>query len=81
MRPIRRGLTAFGRFWWEFLVGDTPELLAATAVVIAVALVFGHHRTAGFVVVPVITSAALALSILRARRLASQEAPPGDLDD
>jgi hypothetical protein len=21
-----RGLVVFGRFWWDFLVGDTPEI-------------------------------------------------------
>ena len=26
-RPLAvRWLTAFGRFWWDFLIGDTPEL-------------------------------------------------------
>ncbi len=66
-RAIRRGITAFGTFWWEFLVGDTPELLAAVVVVIAVALALRHHSTAGFIIVPLVTAVALTLSILRGR--------------
>jgi hypothetical protein len=64
---IKRGLVAFGRFWWEFLVGDTPELLVATIVIIGVVLALRHDRTAGFIVVPLITAIALALSVLRGR--------------
>ena len=29
MKLISRGVRAFGLFWWDFLVGDTPELLVA----------------------------------------------------
>ncbi len=67
MTPIRRGLTAFGRFWWEFLVGDTPELLVATIVVVGTALALRHHPTAGFVVVPLLAAVALTVSTLRGR--------------
>ncbi len=27
-------LRAFGRFWWEFIVGDTPELALGVAAVL-----------------------------------------------
>jgi len=64
---VRRALTVFGKFWWEFLVGDTPELLVATAAVIGAALALRHHPTLGFVVVPVITALALVLSTYRGR--------------
>jgi hypothetical protein len=67
MTSIRRGITAFGKFWWEFLVGDTPELLVATVIVVAVALALRHHPSAGFIAVPLVTAVALALSIVRGR--------------
>ncbi|HEY2565619.1 MAG TPA: hypothetical protein VGI44_18055 [Acidimicrobiales bacterium] len=68
MTATKRAIVAFGKFWWEFLVGDTPELLVATIVVIGAALALRHHRTAGFIVVPLIAAVALALSVLRGRR-------------
>ncbi|HVA08598.1 MAG TPA: hypothetical protein VNG12_17835 [Acidimicrobiales bacterium] len=67
MTATRRAIAAFGKFWWEFLVGDTPEVLVATIVVVGVALALRHHRTAGFIVVPLIAAVALALSALRGR--------------
>ena len=39
MTLIARGLRAFGHFWWDFLVGDTPELAVATAALVLVAVV------------------------------------------
>jgi hypothetical protein len=68
MTATKRALAAFGKFWWEFLVGDTPGLLVATMVVIGAALVLRHHPTAGFIVVPLIAAVALALSVFRGRR-------------
>jgi hypothetical protein len=68
VRRIRRGVRAFGRFWWEFLVGDTPELFIAVMVVIALALVFRHHRAAAVVVLPVITVLFLMASTFRGRQ-------------
>ena len=31
---LARGVRAFGRFWWDFLIGDTPELALATGVIV-----------------------------------------------
>jgi len=68
MTAARRAIVVFGKFWWDFLVGDTPELLVATIVVIGAALALRHHRTAGFIVVPLIAAMALALSTFRGRK-------------
>ncbi len=73
-RPaLTRGLAAFGRFWWEFLIGDTPELFAGAVTIIGVvALLCLEHsaRTwAGFVLV-VLVAALLAVSVWRAARKA-----------
>ena len=33
---VVRLVKGFGRFWWDFLVGDTPELFVAVVVIIGV---------------------------------------------
>jgi hypothetical protein len=61
---------AFGRFWWDFLVGDTPELLVGAAVAVGLAALFVHNVGIRVIVVgalPVLVVGILALSTLRAR--------------
>jgi hypothetical protein len=64
-------LAAFGRFWWDFLIGDTPELfVGAAAVVGAVALMCLRpdlRRPAAFVA-PVLVAAVVTVSVWRASR-------------
>jgi hypothetical protein len=67
---VRRGLVAFGRFWWDFLVGDTPELLIGVLVALAVValLVKGASLNAlSVAALPVIVVVLLGLSVYRAR--------------
>jgi hypothetical protein len=67
-RPTRWA-SAFGRFWWDFLVGDTPELFVGMLIVLAVAAGLGGAGVAGWVVVPLVVIAVLAVSVaLGARR-------------
>jgi hypothetical protein len=66
----RRAVLAFGRFWWEFLVGETPELLLGSGVAVVGADLLVHGVGARAVVVgslPVLVVAVLALSVYRAR--------------
>jgi len=66
-----RLLRGFGRFWWDFLVGDTPEIFLAALVVLgAVALISleGHWNAAAVVALPLLAMATLGLSVRRARR-------------
>lgn len=65
---VRRALRAFGAFWLDFLVGDTPELFVATLVVVAAAIALGHHGAWPEVVVPLIAVAALLASAARGAR-------------
>ena len=61
---------AFGRFWWDFLVGDTPELLIGVLIALGVValLVKGAERNAVAVVaLPVMVAAMLGVSVYRAR--------------
>ena len=62
-----RWVKAFGRFWWDFLVGDTPELFATMLVVVGVAFALRHFRLADVVALPLLTAVALAASAWRGR--------------
>ncbi|HXQ61271.1 MAG TPA: hypothetical protein VN796_02995 [Acidimicrobiales bacterium] len=67
---VRRGAVAFGRFWWDFLVGETPELLVGAVVAVGGAALLVHSGAVRAVVVgalPVLVVAILALSVWRAR--------------
>ena len=71
-RPFpRRWAVAFGRFWWDFLVGDTPELLVGVLLALGVLalLVRASSLNAPAVAAfPALVVALLALSVNRARR-------------
>ncbi len=69
----RRLVVAFGRFWWEFLVGDTPELLVGTVAVVGLVALVVHHgaaRAVGVIFLPVLVIAMLATSLARVWRSA-----------
>jgi hypothetical protein len=71
-RPlIVRLLTGFARFWWDFLVGDTPELFVASLSVIGVIAllseVAGLNVTA-MIALPLLVTVSLGLSLYRAQR-------------
>jgi hypothetical protein len=68
--PVRRGARAFGRFWWDFLIGDTPELFVGAVVGVGlIALVCLDHslRTVAAVLLPLWVAGLLAVSLWRAR--------------
>ena len=69
---VRRGLVAFGRFWLDFLVGDTPELFVATIVLVALALLLRHERAAAMVVLPGVAALSVLGSAFRGRRRAAK---------
>lgn len=73
---VLRLIRGFGRFWWDFLVGDTPELFVAALVIIGVIALLserGHFNTAAIVVLPVFATLALAASLVRAVRLSRRK--------
>jgi hypothetical protein len=71
VRWLGRIVRAFGRFWWDFLVGDTPELFVAALVTIGVVAIvssmWGLHQLS-VVVLPALVASALAWSLRRALR-------------
>ena len=72
MTAALRVLRAFGHFWWDFLVGDTPELALATAIIVAVAFLLAGTHWRGALVLPLLAAGFLLASTLRGRRR-----PPG----
>jgi cytochrome c biogenesis factor len=58
-------------FWWDFLVGDTPELFAAVLLIIGVislVSLVGHENTLAVILLPTLSVVALGGSVLRAWR-------------
>ena len=58
-------------FWWDFLVGDTPELFAAVLVIIgavALARIVLQENALAIVLLPLLAIVALAVSVRRAQR-------------
>jgi hypothetical protein len=62
-------IAGFGRFWWDFVVGD--DWRAALGVVAAIALTAGIHAAgvAAWWVLPVAVAVILSLSLRRATNL------------
>jgi hypothetical protein len=66
-----RWLKAFGAFWWDFLVGDTPELLIGVLVAtgtLALVARAASVNAAAVALFPVLVVVLLGLSVYRARR-------------
>ncbi|MCU1362306.1 MAG: hypothetical protein JWM55_134 [Acidimicrobiaceae bacterium] len=71
---LARALKGFGLFWWDFLVGDTPEITVVVLLilgVVALASEVAHLNVLAYVALPVLAIAALTISVARARRTKS----------
>jgi hypothetical protein len=68
VKTLSRGMRAFGSFWWDFLVGDTPELFAATVMIVALALLLRHDHEIAIFLLPSLTVLFLLVSTFRGRR-------------
>ena len=64
---VKELLVAFGHFWWDFLVGDTPEILIASLMIVAVALLLRDHHWAAVIVLPLLAVVTLLASAYRGR--------------
>lgn len=54
MVAVARWARAFGRFWLDFLFGDSPVLFPATLLIVGVAFALRHDRLAAVVTVPLL---------------------------
>jgi uncharacterized membrane protein len=68
MNRLARAARAFGSFWWDFLIGDTPELFVAVVVIIVAAVLLRHHSSVAVIVLPVMTLVSLVASAWHGRR-------------
>jgi hypothetical protein len=67
---VARAVRAFGYFWWDFLVGETPELALATGALVGLAFLLAGQRWVGAIVLPLVAAAFLFVSTYRGRRRA-----------
>ena len=61
-----RYLGAFGRFWWNFIVGDDWRVAAGVAVALALTAVLTHAGVNAWWLLPLAVAALLAESLRRA---------------
>ena len=67
---VARAVRWLGRFLWDFIVGDTPELALATGVIVAIAFLLDGSEWLGAILLPLLTAGFLLASTLRGRRRA-----------
>jgi hypothetical protein len=70
VKTVGRLLKAFGLFWWDFLVGDTPELALATAALVGLAFLLSGNRVVAAVALPLVAAGFLLASTYRGRKRA-----------
>ena len=63
-----RYLRSFGRFWWNFVVGDDWRLAAGVAVSIGITALLSHQDVDAWWLLPVAVTFLLAESLRRAVR-------------
>jgi hypothetical protein len=68
MKAVARATRWLGRFLWDFIVGDTPELALATGVIVAVAFLLGGTEWLGATLLPLLAAALLLGSTWRGRK-------------
>jgi hypothetical protein len=67
---IIKVLRGFGLFWWDFLVGDTPEIFVMTVAAVGLTYLVSerwHQPHAAMALLPALAIGALAWSVQRAR--------------
>jgi hypothetical protein len=66
-----RVVVAFGAFWWDFLVGDTPELFVVAVFIVALVALAAlglHANSLAIALFPLLVVVGLGWSLARARR-------------
>jgi hypothetical protein len=63
-----RYVIAFGRFWYDFVIGDDWSIAVAVAIATAVAALLVHAGTNAYWLVPLAVIGALSASLWHAAR-------------
>jgi hypothetical protein len=71
LRRVASWPRVFWDFWWDFLVGDTPELFVAAMVIMVVALLLRPHSSVAVIVLPCLAVVSLVVSVYRGARSSS----------
>lgn len=61
-------LVTFGRFWYDFIVGDDWRIAAAVVVALTITVALAHGGVAAWWVLPAAVTAVLGLSVTRAAK-------------
>jgi hypothetical protein len=61
-------LTGFGRFWYDFVVGDDWTIALGVVVAVALTALAARAGLPAWVILPVTVSVGLAWSVVRVRR-------------
>jgi hypothetical protein len=67
---LARAARWLGRFLWDFLVGDTPELALATGVLVAIAFILAGSEWLGAILLPLLAAGFLLASTWWGRKRA-----------
>jgi ABC-type phosphate transport system permease subunit len=65
---VKRMALAFGRFWKDFLIGDSPEIFIGVLVILAVVVPLRHHGLLAGTLLLVLVTLLLVASLFRAAR-------------
>lgn len=77
MRVLGRALVRFGAAVWDFLVGDTPEILVVTLAIVGITFALRAHHSAAVAVLPICSALALIGAVRYGRmRLNKKRAGP-----
>ena len=63
-----RYVVGFGRFWYDFLVGDDWTIAVAAILAVALAAVLADVTDAAWIVMPIAVAVILSISVWRAAR-------------
>lgn len=67
-------IAQFGRFWYDFVVGDDWSVAVVVVAAVGICAFVAHRDATAWPIVPVAATGALALSIARGARAARRDA-------
>jgi hypothetical protein len=74
-RVLLRATRAFGRFWVEFLFGDSLVLAPGTLAILGIAFALRHHGVVPVVVVPLLVALLIGATAFQGRRRSAASSP------